>query len=377
MNQRQTDRTYATGPSKPVAGSILTVDLGAVRENYRRLKARLGGVACAAVVKADGYGLGAIEVSRALIKEGCDRFFVAHLCEGVDLRHGLGRGPSILVLNGLAPGSEDVAVDAELTPVINSIDQLAAWRRTAHRLETRLSAALQVDSGMSRLGLAPSEVEQLAGNAEAFNGIDVALVMSHLACADEPEHPANELQRAAFEELRTILPKAPASFANSSGIFLGSPYHFDLGRPGVALYGVNPTPGQDNPMRPVVKLETKIVQTREIGDGVGIGYGHSAKARQAMRLATISLGYADGWHRRAAGAAWFDGVRLPFAGRVSMDSIILDITSLAPERLQGGALVELIGPHQSVDDVADYAGTIGYEILTGLGSRFHRVYVDG
>jgi alanine racemase len=198
--------------------------------------------------------------------------------------------------------------------------------------------------------------------------------MSHLACADEPDTPANELQRQSFEVLRRKLPTAPASFANSSGIFLGPAYHFDLGRPGVALYGVNPTPGQPNPMLPVVRLDVKVVQTREIGDGVGIGYGHSARARLSMRLATVSLGYADGWHRNAAGAAWFEGVRLPFAGRVSMDSIILDISALEPGKLQPGDLIEFIGPHQSVDDVAEYAGTIGYEILTGLGPRFYRVY---
>jgi 8-oxo-dGTP pyrophosphatase MutT (NUDIX family) len=172
-------------------------------------------------------------------------------------------------------------------------------------LRGRRPAAVQVDSGMSRLGMAPSEVDEIAGSNDAFAGVDVTLVMSHLACADEPEHLANEMQRVNFETLRRKLPPAPASFANSSGIFLGQSFHFDLGRPGVALYGVNPTPGEPNPMVPVVRLDVKVVQTREIGDGVGIGYGYASRARLAMRLATIALGYADGWHRRAAGAAWF------------------------------------------------------------------------
>jgi len=363
-----------TGPSQPVAGAILTIDLGAVRENYRRLKMRLDGRACGAVVKANGYGLGAAEVSRALMQEGCDTFFVAHLSEGLDLRAAIGDGPTIYVLNGLAPGGEADAAAAGLRPVLNSLDQLSAWRSAAAAAGRTLPAAVQVDSGMSRLGMAPSEVEEIAGSNDAFGGIEVTLVMSHLACADEPEHPANELQRINFEALRRMLPPAPASFANSSGIFLGEPFHFDLGRPGVALYGVNPTPGEPNPMLAVVRLEVKVVQTREIGDGVGIGYGYASRARLSMRLATIALGYADGWHRRAAGAAWLEGERLPFAGRVSMDSIILDITSLPPGRLKAGDLVELIGPMQTVDDVADYAGTIGYEVLTGLGNRFHRVY---
>lgn len=365
-----------SGPSEKVAGAILTIDLGAVRENYRRLKTRLDGKPCAAVVKANGYGLGAAEISRALMKEGCDTFFVAHLSEGLGLRTAIGESPTIYVLNGLAPGSEADAVAARLRPVVNGLDQLDACRLAAKITGKTLPAAIQVDSGMSRLGMAPSEIEEIAGSNNAFAGIELSLVMSHLACADEPSHPANEQQRIAFEALRRKLPAAPSSFANSSGIFLGAPYHFDLGRPGVALYGVNPTPGDANPMRPVVRLDAKVVQTREIGDGVGIGYGYASLARQDMRLATISLGYADGWHRRAAGAAWFEGVRLPFAGRVSMDSIILDITALEPGQLNGGDMVELIGPHQSVDEVANFAGTIGYEILTGLGSRFHRVYSD-
>lgn len=375
-DDRATD-VRSSGPSEAAAGAILTIDLGAVRENYLRLKTQLGGKPCAAVVKANGYGLGAAEVSRALMKEGCDTFFVAHLSEGLDLRTALGSSPTIYVLNGLAPGSEPEAEAASLRPVLNSLDQLAAWRKLASGSTRSIPAAIQVDSGMSRLGMSPDEVATLAANPDMLAGIDVALVMSHLACADEPDNPANEAQRIAFEALRRQLPDAPASFANSSGIFLGEAYRFDLGRPGVALYGVNPTPGLANPMRPVVSLDVKVVQTREIGDGVGIGYGYAARARQTMRLATIALGYADGWHRRATGAAWHGDIRLPFAGRVSMDSIILDISALPPGTLKSGDTVELIGPHQSVDDVAAFGGTIGYEILTGLGRRFHRRYVGG
>jgi len=369
-------KEFTRGPDRASAGAILTIDLAAIRENYRRLKNRLGGVACAAVVKADGYGLGANEVSAALVDEGCDTFFVAHLSEGVSLRSALGAAPTIYVLNGLHPGSENEALKSDLRPVLNSLDQLNAWRVLAKRGGQPLAAAIQVDSGMSRLGMAPAEVQAIAFDPALVDGLDIALVMSHLACADEPSNPANESQRLAFDSLRRLLPQAPASFANSSGIFLGAPYHFDLGRPGVALYGVNPTPDETNPMRPVVRLDVKVVQTRSVDQGAGVGYGHSLVTNRPATLATIGLGYADGWHRRAVGAAWLDGVRLPFAGRVSMDSIILDITDLPQGQLQDGDLVELVGPHQPVDDVADFAGTIGYEILTGLGSRFHRVYVD-
>lgn len=373
-SSRSEPETGSQPISEAAAGAILTIDLGAVRENYRRLKAKLGGVRCAGVVKADAYGLGARQVAAALVAEGCDIFFVAHLAEGVALRDAVGSRPEIHVLNGLPPGSEPEAVAADLVPVINSAGQLKAWSEAGQKAGRKFKAAIQVDSGMSRLGMAPAEVEALA--ADAFAGVDVVLVMSHLARADEPANAANDAQLKEFERLRAMLPKAPASLDNSSGIFLGFPYRFDLARPGAALYGINPTPGEANPMLPVVRLEAKIIQTRSIDKGAGVGYGHAFLASGPLRAATISLGYADGWHRRAASAAWFDGVRLPFVGRVSMDSIILDISALPAGRLREGDLVELLGPSQSVDDAAGHAGTIGYEILTSLGPRFHRRYVN-
>ncbi|SDA79193.1 alanine racemase [Mesorhizobium qingshengii] len=366
-----------TAISKAAAGAVLTIDLGAIRENYRRLKVQLGGVRCAGVVKADGYGLGASQVAAALLREGCEVFFVALLGEGIALRRSLGPGPAIFVLNGVPPGAEPDAVAADLSAVVNSLAQLAAWRETASRAGRKLPAAIQVDSGMSRLGMPPRDVERIALDPRAFDGIDIRFVMSHLACADEPEHPANERQRLAFERLRVLLPTAPASLTNSSGIFLGQRFHYDLARPGAALYGINPTPARPNPMLPVVRLEAKVVQTRMLEPGVGVGYGHTYQTTAPLAAATISLGYADGWHRRAASAAWFEGVRLPFLGRVSMDSIILDISALPSGKLRDGDLVELLGPSQSVDDAAGHAGTIGYEILTSLGPRFHRDYVGG
>jgi alanine racemase len=263
-----------------------------------------------------------------------------------------------------------------LIPVLNSLEQLDAWRAAARRLGRPVPAALQIDSGMSRLGLAPSEVDAIADDPAALDGIELKLVMSHLACADEPGSPANALQLGNFEALRAKLPPAPASLANSSGIFLGNDYYLDLARPGAALYGVNPTPGKPNPMRQVVGLAAKIIQTRVLEDGAGVGYGHTYRAAAGLIVATISLGYADGWPRHAASRAFHGGVPLPFAGRVSMDSIVLDISALPPGTLKAGDPVELIGPHQTVDDVASEAGTIGYEILTGLGSRFHRIYRD-
>jgi alanine racemase len=367
---------HKAAPLEPTAeGAVLTIDLGAVRENYRRLKARLGDTRCAGVVKADGYGLGAVHVARALAAEGCDTFFVAHVGEGMSLREAIGPKPTIYVLNGIPPGAEHDAAASRLAAVVNSLDQLAAWRATARDADRKLPAAAQVDSGMSRLGMAASEVEAVAADPRAFEGIELALVMSHLACADTPAHPANEAQRVEFNRLRAMLPKAPASLANSSGIFLGSAFHHQLARPGAALYGINPTPGQDNPMLPVVRLEAKVIQTRSVGAGAGVGYGHTVTTGRDTSLATISLGYADGWHRRASASAYVDGVRLPFIGRVSMDSIILDVSSLPEGRLRAGDMVEMIGPSQTLDDVAGFSGTIGYEILTSLGHRFHRRYL--
>ncbi len=362
-------------PSLAAAGAILTIDLDAIRENYRRLHDRLVGARGAAVVKADGYGLGAVLVAKALMAEGCDNFFVAHVGEGTALRTGLGKEPAIYVLNGIPPGAETEILLAGLIPVLNSIPELQAWSTAASRAGRALPAALQVDSGMSRLGMAPDEVEAIAADPKNFEGIDLVLVMSHLACADEPSHPANRAQRLEFERLRRLLPDAPASLANSSGTFLDPSWRFDLARLGVALYGVNPTPAQENPMRPVVRLEAKVIQTRDVPAGAGVGYGYDFTAPSPMRLATISLGYADGWPRRAAAAAFVDGARLPFVGRVSMDMIVIDISALPPDRLRRGDLVELIGPSQSVDDIAAAAGTIGYEILTSLGHRFHRRYI--
>lgn len=359
------------------AGAILTVDLGALRRNYRLLSARLGrGASCAAVVKADGYGIGADRIAQTLLDEGCDTFFVAHMGEGVALRQTLGPKPAVFILNGLPPGAEGAAAEAGLIAVCNSLDQLDAWRAEAGRRAAALPAAIQVDSGMARLGMSPDEVALLASEPGRLAGLTLRLVMSHLACADEPASPANRSQLEAFQALRAILPPAPASLANSSGIFLGEDFHFDLARPGAALYGVNPRPGEPNPMEPVIGLSARVIQTRDVAAGAGVGYGHTFHAAALLSTATISIGYADGWPRRAGAAAFLGDTRLPFAGRVSMDSIILDISALEPGRLQAGEFVELIGPRQTVDDVAALSGTIGYEILTGLGRRFHCRYID-
>jgi len=359
-------------------GATLTVDLRAVRANYRLLRSRLSVSAlCAGVVKADGYGLGASYVSRALFAEGCRHFFVAHLDEGLALRPYLPRAAAIFILNGLPRGAEKECAAAGLVPVLNSLDQAEEWSDCARTLRQPLPAVLQVDSGMNRLGLPAKDAAIFAERHTRSGVLDLRYIMSHLACADTPAHEANAMQLATFRRLAGLFPDVPRSLANSSGIFLGPDYHFSLARPGSALYGVNPDPAAANPMRSVVRLTAKVIQLRDVMPGDCVGYGWDARARGEARLATLSFGYADGFHRAwgKGGAVFFEGVRLPIVGRVSMDSIVIDASAVAPGRLDAGSEVEVIGDDQLVDDLASVAGTIGYEVLTGLGARYQRIYL--
>jgi alanine racemase len=371
--------TRALAVSEKAAGAILSINLKAIERNYRFLRERMGRADCAAVLKADAYGLGASRVATVLSRAGCRSFFVAHLNEAVELRSVLGPGASIYILNGLSPGAEDECVTAGAIPVLNSPEQISSWRAASRSRGRRLPAAIQTDSGMSRLGLSHEDVRQLASDLKAFDDIDVRLLLSHLACAERKTHMSNRAQLYSFELARALLPRVPASFANSSGIFIGPEFHFDLGRPGAALYGLNPDPAGPNVMLPVVQMSAKVIQTRELQSGDAVGYGNSFRATGPMRIAAISLGYADGWPRSASegAAAYFEGIRLPFVGRVSMDTITIDVSELSAGALKPGSLVELINEMQTVDHVAHLAGTIGYEILTGLGRRFHRKYADG
>lgn len=358
------------------AGARLTVDLGAIRDNYRLLAGMTTG-ACAAVMKADAYGLGMEQVAPALALEGCKTFFTAHLEEGIRLRQLVPEDCTIYVLHGAPPGSARDCFQYDLRPVLNDPGQIQEWRALARTLDRELPAAIQLDTGMSRMGLAPEDLLALAGDRDWLAGVRPTLVMSHLACADEPEHPMNDAQRRRFDELRALLPGVPASLANSSGVFLGADYHHDLLRPGAALYGINPQPGNPNPLKQAVSLHARVVQVRSVCEGAVVGYGAHHACTGEQRIATIAVGYADGWLRSLSGRgfAFVDGVQVPIAGRVSMDSITLDVTGIAPERVVPGAEVELMGDHQPVDAVAALAGTIGYEVLTRLGGRFHRRYV--
>ncbi|WPB84978.1 alanine racemase [Sediminicoccus rosea] len=340
---------------------LLTIDCGAVVRNWRRLCETHAGGAVAAVLKADAYGLGAAPIARALRDAGCRHFFVATVEEGEALRATLGEGPMVAVLGGFPAGKH-----AGLTPVLNSLDDVAAHSGPA---------ILHVDSGMSRLGLALDELEKLADNPALLDGLEILYVMTHLAAAEDPQHPLNLVQLTRFNEACLRLPRARRSIANSSGIFLGPRFGSELARPGAALYGLNPTPGRPNPMEPVFTLTGQVLQLRNIPPGQTVGYGGAWLATRPSRIATIGIGYADGLPRALEGRlkGRYRGQEFPMVGRVSMDLMTFDVTGI--RAMKAGRWIEIIGPHQDADMVAGMAGTIGYELLTSLGRRFRRDYL--
>ncbi len=367
-------------PPPPAAArgkATLTIDLAAVAANFRSLASRLAGARCGAVVKADAYGLGLSEIAPALAAAGCRDFFIADLDEGIALRRLLGEA-AIYVLNGPAAGTAAEFEEHRLFPVLNDLTQVAEWAAHA-RGRGGLSAALHVDTGMSRLGLPAQEAATLAREPERLADVHLACVMSHLACADEPDHPLNARQLDAFRAARAGLPTAPASLANSAGIFLGPEYHFDLARPGAALYGLRPVMERPNPLAPAIRLEAPILQVRDVDSPMTVGYGATYQVPRRGRIATVPVGYADGYLRSLSnrGSAFIGDIRVPVVGRVSMDLITLDVSDVPAALARPGARVELIGPHYTVDDLAADAGTIGYEILTSLGRRFSRRYPEG
>ena len=364
-----------TGDPGQRAGVILEIDLAGIVANWRALAARVEPAGCAAVVKADGYGLGAPQVSTVLAAAGCRLFFVATLDEGMALRSVLPASCEIAVLNGPLPGSAEEFVLHQLLPVLNEPGQIANWAEIARR-HGGLPAMLHVDTGMARLGLSAREFEKLADGLSQQTAIRWRALISHLACADQPAHPLNDLQCARFASVRRHFLSSPASLAASSGIFLGQRFHFDFVRPGAALYGVNPQPGAPNAMRQVVRLKGRILQIREVDRGESVGYGAAHIMDHPGRLATVAVGYADGWLRSLSdrGSGGLGGKRLPLLGRVSMDLVVFDVSDADPSLARPGGFIDLLDDNYGVDAAAADAGTIGYEILTALNRRCHKIY---
>ncbi|MDX2257542.1 MAG: alanine racemase [Hyphomicrobiaceae bacterium] len=362
------------------ATGAVVVDLAALERNWRALAGAVAPALAAAVVKADAYGLGAEAVVPALARAGCTVYFVATLAEA---RQVLALAPTatVLVLDGLMPGAAAAYAECGAWPVLSSLPEIVEWSGFARATGRRLACAMHVDSGLNRLGLDAREVQALARDMHLIDPLDVRLVMSHLACADEVAHAKNGQQLAVLERLLPLLPSVPVSLAASDGLLLGAAYHFDMARPGYALYGGQASPSRHAPVEPVVSVHARVVQVREVAPGQSVGYAATWTARRLSRIAVIAAGYADGLPRQmsaadgeAGGSVAFGGVLAPIVGRVSMDLVTADVTDLGDLSIARGTWAELIGPAISLEAAGAAAGTIGYEILTRLPRRFHRVY---
>lgn len=374
--------TARTGPAAEEAGGVLTIDLGAIAANWRDLKARAAPARCSAVVKADGYGLGLKPVALALANAGCDTFFVALLDEARRLRAALPTA-TIYVLDGLMPGTAGEFRKLRVEPVLGSWPEIDEWDAFARECGEPLPAAIHIDTGMVRLGLTPQEAQVLAERMRLLN-FKPNLVMSHFACADEPKHPLNAKQISVFRELSALFSGVPASLANSAGLLAHKNSHFDLVRPGISIYGGCAVTGEDNPMRPVVRLDLRILQVRQAAKDESVGYGATQALRRDSRIAICAAGYADGVFRavgssdsRNGAEAIVAGRRCPLVGRVSMDLLAIDVTDVPEADVKRGDFATLVGDGISVDDFAAHAGTIGYETLTSLGQRYARIYCGG
>ena len=365
-----------------IRGAHLLIDLDAIAANYRLLQRKAFGVEVAAVVKADAYGLGVAEVAPVLSDAGCRTFFTATPEEGFALRDLL-PDADVHVFNGPVPGALEDLIRHSVTPVLNSIDQAELWASQIARSQDpghlTPRADLHIDTGMCRLGLTLEEVDAFAENAALANILHLDVILSHLACAHDPTHEMNAAQQTAFAIKAQNLSAKRKSLAASAGLFLGDRYHFDLVRPGIALYGGNPQPAGPNPMAQVLRIQGKILQVRSVDTPQSVGYGASYRVNGPTQIATVALGYADGYLRSFSnsGRAWIGGHEVQVAGRVSMDLTTLDVTEVPSHLVFPGASVDFIGPEQSIDQMAEDASTIDYEILTRLGTRFGRHYLKG
>ena len=359
-----------------LATARLTIDLGALKANWQHLAATGGPAHMAAVVKADGYGLGVEPVAKALWQAGARTFFVVFPQEALELRKVLTKA-RIFVLAGLDAHSAGPCRKAGVTPVINCEAELEAWRAEAKKAGSPLACALHFDTGMNRLGFDPQAAERLSQNRE---DLEVVLVMSHLACGEDRQHPMNAQQLARFEAVARHFPGVRLSLGNSAGVFLGESHRFDLLRPGIALYGGEPIAGEPNPMRPVASFHARILQVREVKKGETVGYSATQTLTRDSRIAIAGAGYADGIKRggsgRAGGGAsgWIGGCRVPILGRISMDLTAFDVTGVPSQVLESGDWIEFFGQNMPLDEFARACGTISYEVLTGMGRRAERVY---
>mgnify|MGYP000873490887 CR=1 FL=1 len=363
---------------KPSSG-ILTIDLSAIQENWRRLNRAVSSANVAAVIKADSYGLGAHRIGPLLAEEGCRSFFVATLYEGLAARKYLPASARVFVLGGSPAGTEDLFVTSNLIPVLFSVDAVRRWQSFVVARQITPACAIKIDTGMTRMGLSLAEFAELCGTPTF--AINVQLIMSHLACAEDTEHPLNRLQLTRLASLQATAkkqwPQVEFSLSNSSGIFLGPEWHFDWVRPGAALYGINPTPGKSSPVVPVIRLALPVMQKRELTETATLGYGAEAKLSPPARVLAVAGGYADGLHRILGprGEGWIGRERVPVIGRISMDITLFDASALTLEAFARVEEIEIINTEQDVNMLSARNTALGYEVLTSLGSRFQRRYL--
>jgi alanine racemase len=358
--------------------TLITVDLDSLEANYRFCRQQLHPASCAAVVKADAYGLGISRIAPALWHAGCSQFFTATFREGITLRSLL-PGAEVFVLEGVTEVSLDAFCEHHLVPVLISPAHSALWADKARELGRPLPAIIHIDTGMTRLGFGEPELHELLQGRDDLVWLDTRYVMTHYACADDSEADKSHQQLEQFDRLRKLLPPAPTSVGNSAGGLLGDPWSGDMARIGIALFGGNPYLGDMPPLKPVLRVQSRVLQLREITPGTTVGYGATHEADSNTMIATVGTGYADGypWSLGNRGIASVGGRRVPVVGRVSMDLITLDVTGVPPELVQPGRMVDLIGPDISLEEVAERAGTINYEILTRLSQRARRKFLGG
>jgi alanine racemase len=376
------DIRHTSGIDAALAGGRLTIDLCALVRNWRKLAALASSAETGAVVKADAYGLGAEPVAGALAKAGCRTFFVAYAHEGAAVRKAAPEA-RIFVLTGAEMRDYGAYIKSALTPMLSSVEQVRLWLAEG----PNLPFGINVDTGMNRLGLHPAEAAIVGADTVVLQGAGLCHIMTHLACADDPAHPMNQRQLKVFQRLAEIHCDVESSLSNSAGIFLGSDFHFDLTRPGIALYGGEAVNGAANPMETAAQLETRVMQVRTAMAGETVSYGATVTLKRDTRIAVCGTGYADGYHRgsgagvamrktgRPAGFGFIAGRKVPILGRVTMDLTMFDVTGLPDGAVKAGNYVELFGKHIALDDAARAAGTIGYEMLTSLGGRYARQYL--
>lgn len=380
-----TEHTPFLAPVPSSAYSVLQVDLSAYAHNYRYLCQAAPDALCAAVLKADAYGVGAEEIATHLYQQGCRHFFVAYVDEGVRLRQCFTQGAvaalgvHIYVLNGLLPGLEEAFLEFNLIPVLTDLDQVSRWSRYCQQQNRPLPAALHIDTGMVRTGLTAQDVDILSENPALHTGYDLHLILSQMVYSHHENPTYNRQQRARFDDARSRLPAAPASLAKSGPVFLGKEYHYQMIRPGIALHGIHPIPSQDpTVLRPGLTLWSRVYQVQDVPAGQSIGYNQTYTTHTTAKVATLTMGYADGypWSLANKGYVLFGGYTAPILGRVSMDLITVDVTDIPGHLVHPGAWAQLLGGALTVEKLAQDAGTVPYEFLLGLGKRFHRFYVE-